>query len=264
MSFVQPNIAIQPLIRNEILKGLSREDYAPMRTHLTRVRLVQGQILHEAGERIEHAYFLEEGIVSMVAQVDDQGAPTGIGMTEIGMTGREGMVGLPVLLQADALSFSRSLVQLPGVALRIPAPALRDLVVRAPELRRRLYRALHILMSTISQTAACNSRHTLPERLARWLLIAHDRVEGDDLPLTQEFLSIMLGVRRSGVTVASAALERNGLLRHNRGRVTITDRDGLERASCNCYAQVRAFIHSLPQCESTVGNIDTYVPRSVA
>lgn len=214
-----------------------------MRPHLTRVRLVSAQILYEAGERIEHAYFVEQGVVSMVAEAD--GGDAELGMTEIGMIGRESLVGLPVLLQPDAISYGRTLVQIPGVALRIPSSTLRELAATIPALQDALYKALQILMSTMAQTAACNSRHALPERLARWLLIAHDRVEGDEMPLTQEFLSIMLGVRRSGVTVASAALEQAGLIRHNRGRITITDRNGLESASCGCYTKVQAFAKKL-------------------
>ena len=246
MSHIETAITILPIPRNEVLRSLADGEFSPMRRHLTRVHLVQGQVLHEAGERIEHAYFIEQGVVSMMAQVD---VANGIepGMTEIGMVGREGLVGINVLLQADAPSYSHSVVQLPGVALRIPAPALRDLAASIPALRDNLYWALQVMMSTIAQTAACNSRHALPERLARWLLIAHDRMDGDVLPLTQEFLSIMLGVRRSGVTIASAALERAGTIRHSRGVITIADRDGLESASCNCYARVREFTRKLPR-----------------
>ena len=236
-----------PLARNEVLRTLMRGEFSALHPHLSRVRLVSGQILHEAGERIEHAYFIEQGVVSMLAEVDVPGPGTEPGTTEIGMIGREGLVGLTVLLQPDALAYSRSLVQIPGVALRIPAPTLREVAASTPALRYALYRALQILMSTTAQTSACNSRHTLSERLARWLLIAHDRVDGDELLLTQELLSIMLGVRRSGVTVASAALEQAGLIRHSRGRVIITDRDGLERFGCSCYARVQAFAEKIPK-----------------
>ena len=249
-----PVSTVPALARNEVLRALPPGDLSLLRPHLSRVRLVHGQIVHEAGERIEHAYFIEQGIVSMVSETDGAGPDAVPGMTEIGMVGREGLAGLTVLLQEDTIAYSRSMVQVPGAAFRIPAPVLRRLVAEVPLLQQALFRTLQILMSTMSQTAACNSRHTLPERLARWLLIAHDRVDGDDLPLTQEFLSIMLGVRRSGVTVATATLERAGLVRHSRGRITITDRDGLERAGCDCYARVRAFDANLPGRNGTVAH----------
>ena len=248
------NSTVPATARNEVLRALRPGDFSLLRPHLSRVRLVQGQILHEAGERIEHAYFVEQGIVSMVSEADRAGPGATPGMTEVGMVGREGLVGLTVLLQADTIAYSRAIVQVAGTAFRIPAPILRRLAVEVPLLQQALFRALQVLMSTTAQTAACNSRHALPERLARWLLIAHDRVDGDELMLTQEFLSIMLGVRRSGVTVATAALERAGLIRHNRGRIVITDRGGLERAVCDCYARVRAFDANLPGHDSTVAH----------
>ena len=246
------------LVRNEVLRTLAGGEFAALRPYLTRVHLVPGQILHEAGERIEHAYFIEQGVVSLVADVDVRGPGAEPGMTEIGMIGREGLVGLTALLQAEAPAFNRSLVQIPGVALRIPAPVLREVAASTPALQYALHRALHILMSMTAQTSACNSRHSLPERLARWLLIAHDRVDGDELLLTQEFLSIMLGVRRSGVTVASAALEQAGLIRHSRGRVIINNRDGLERFGCNCYARVRTFTEKLPERDGTLPYVSVF------
>lgn len=246
MSHINHISATLPPACNEVLRGLAGSDFSSVRRHLTRVRLVHGQILHEAGERIEHAYFVEQGIVSMTAQMDNAGVvePGTIG---IGMIGHEGLVGLNVLLQADAPSYGRSIVQVPGAALRIPSPTLRDLAASIPALRNDLYWALQVMMSTIAQTAACNGRHALPERLARWLLTAHDKVDGDVLPLTQEALSVMLGVRRSGVTIAAGALERTGTIRHSRGYITVADRDGLERASCDCYARVQDFARKLPR-----------------
>ena len=246
MSHIEPTPIVPPLARNEVLQTLSSADFSSIRRHLTRVHLVQGQILHEAGERIEQAYFVEQGIVSMMAEVDNAGSIEP-GMTEIGMVGHEGLVGINVLLQANAPSYSRSGVQIAGTALRIPAPVLRDFAASTPALRSSLHWVLQVMMSTVAQTAVCNSHHSLPKRLARWLLMAHDKVDGDVLPLTQEFLSIMLGVRRSGVTVAAGALERAGMIRHSRGFITIADRDGLERASCGCYARVRDFTHRLPR-----------------
>ena len=252
MSLIKTTV---PLARNEVLRTLTRSEFSALHPNLTRVHLVSGQVLHEAGECIEHGYFVEQGVVSMVAEVDIPGPSTEPGTTEIGMIGREGLVGLTALLQPDASSYSRCIVQISGIALRIPAPALRDAAASIPALRYGLYRVLQILMSTTAQTSACNSRHSLPERLARWLLVAHDRVDGDELLLTQEFLSIMLGVRRSGVTIASATLEQAGLIRHSRGRVIVTDRDGLERFGCSCYEKVQVFADKIPKRDDNLSHM---------
>ncbi len=200
------------------------------------MQLVNGQTLHEAGERIEQVFFVQRGFVSMVAEADGDNPGT-----EVGLIGREGMVGLPVLLDPQAVSFNRAMVQMPGTALRLPAQALRDNADALPVLRRLLFQALEVSMAQVAQTAACNSRHPLSQRLARWLLMAHDRVDGDELAMTQEFLSIMLAVRRSGVTVASQALVATGAIQVGRGRTIVCDRPALEAAACGCYGRVQAF-----------------------
>ena len=223
--------------RNEILANLPHAEMSALRPHLTRVRLVNRQSLHEPGQIIEHVFFVEQGFVSMVAE---SGESSG-GRIEVGLTGRESMVGLTVMLEPHATSFNRMMVQLPGFAYRMPAEMLRKVAGSAPFLSQRLLRALQGALAQIAQTAACNSRHTLPERLARWLLMAHDRVDGDELVLTQEFLSIMLAVRRAGVTIAIGSLQTAGVMRHLRGRLTITDRPGLEAATCGCYSRLHAF-----------------------
>jgi CRP-like cAMP-binding protein len=133
------------------------------------------------------------------------------------------------------------MVQLPGAAYRMAAQALRDSADAMPALRLRLTRRQQSLAAHVSQTAACNSTHALPQRLARWLLMAHDRADGDTLALTQEFLAIMLAVRRPGVTVAMGTLQAAGLLSHSRAQVRILDRPGLEAAACECYGRVRAY-----------------------
>ena len=220
---------------NDLLSMLPPAELSHLRPVLTNVRLVNGQTLHEAGERIGQVFFVQHGFVSMVAEAD--GGNPG---TEVGLVGREGMVGLPVLLDPRAVSFNRAMVQMPGAAHRMPAQALHD-AEALPVLRRLLSQALQVSMAQVSQTAACNSRHPLPQRLARWLLMAHDRVDGDDLAITQEFLSIMLAVRRSGVTLALQALLATGAIRTGRGRVTVHSRAALEAAACGCYGRVRAF-----------------------
>lgn len=236
-----PAHAPAPASRNHLLAALTPAELARLQPHLVCVRLVYGQGLHERGERIEHAYFVETGLVSTVADVDQSGDDTKAGMIETSMVGPEGFLGSAALLRHSAISYGRSFVQIAGIALRIPVPALQAAVQAIPALERRLLDALQITAAEVAQTVACNTRHAVPERLARWLLMAHDRAEGDELPLTQEVVAIMLGVRRPGVTIASAALERAGLIQQKRGRIIITDRKGLEAASCGCYARVRAF-----------------------
>ena len=210
----------------------------PARTsqHLTRVRLVNGQVLHEAGERIEHVYFVGQGFVSMLAVSDDTDD-----QTEVGLVGRESMVGVSALLGPEAVSFNRAVVQMPGFAHRMNAQVLRDSVGTVPALRRLLFQALEVTMAQVAQTAACNSRHAMPQRLARWLLMAHDRVDGDELALTQEFLSVMLAVQRPSVTLALQALQEAGAISQKRGRILVCDRPGLEAAACGCYGRIRAF-----------------------
>jgi len=221
---------------NALLSALPLAEMARLRPLLTPVRWVNGQGLYEVGERIEHVFFVEQGFASMVAQADDGG--NGV---EVGLIGREGMVGYPVLLDPEAASYNRAMVQMPGSALRMSAEALRDSIDALPVLRRMLFGALEVSMAQVAQTAACNSQHRLLHRLARWLLMAHDRMDGDELALTQDFLSIMLGVRRSGITIAFGLLQAAAVVDQRRGRVIICDRPGLEAAACGCHGRVQAF-----------------------
>lgn len=222
--------------KNDLLSALPPAELSQLRPLLTRVPWINGQGLHEAGERIEQVFFVEQGLAAMMADTE-----SGSSSTEVGLVGREGLVGLPVLLSPTAASFHRAVVQMPGNALRMPAPALRSSLDALPVLRGLLFQALEAFMAQVAQTAACNSQHSLMQRLARWLLMAHDRSDGDDLALTQELLSAMLAVRRSGVTVAMQALQAAGVVGQRRGRVTICDRPGLEAAACGCYGRVQGF-----------------------
>ncbi len=221
--------------KNELLSALPPVELSQLRPFLTRVPWINGQGLHEAGERIEQVFFVEQGLAAMMADTESGSS------TEVGLVGREGLVGLPVLLSPAAASFHRAVVQMPGNALRMPAPALRSSLDALPVLRGLLFQALEAFMAQVAQTAACNSQHSLTQRLARWLLMAHDRSDGDNLALTQEFLSAMLAVRRSGVTVAMQALQAAGVVGQRRGHVIICDRPGLEAAACGCYGRVQGF-----------------------
>ena len=153
--------------------------------------------------------------------------------------GSDGLVGWWVLLDPDAIAPQRVLVQIPGQAWRVAVSDLRAAAERDLVLGGLLLRYAQAAPIQVAQTAACNARHGLSERLARWLLMSHDRTGGDELPLTQEFLGLMLGVRRSGVMVAAATLQQAGLIRYSRGRITVLDRAGLEGSACECYRMVR-------------------------
>jgi CRP-like cAMP-binding protein len=212
-------------------RGVGAGGSLHLRAQLEPVPLPHKQTLSNPGAPIDHVYFPQEGMVSLVQPLQEA-------MIEVGMIGKEGFVGVPVLLGADT-SPLEAMVQIPGSALRIEASAFREEARRSTALSGLLLRYAQALQVQISLSAACNGRHTLPERLARWLLTARDRAPSDELPLGHEFLSMMLGVRRAGVTVALGTLKTAGLIRNTHGRVTIVDRHGLEATSCECYRVVR-------------------------
>ncbi len=219
-------------ISNRLLVALPPEDLDFLRPHLEPVLLPHKQTLSEPNAPINHVHFVQEGMVSLVQPLEN-GA-----MIEVGMIGNEGFVGVPVLLGADT-SPLEAMVQIPGSALRMQSSALREQAGRSSALLGLLLRYVQALHTQVSLTAACNGRHTLPERLARWLLTARDRATSDRMPLSHEFLAMMLGVRRAGVTVAVGTLKAAALIGNTHGQVTIIDRKGLEAACCECYRTVR-------------------------
>jgi CRP-like cAMP-binding protein len=178
---------------------------------------------------VEQVYFPESGFASVVANGSDRSI-------EVGLIGRDGMTGLSIVMGADRPP-NDTFVQMAGAAQRLNADALRKVIEQSPSLHRSLLRYCHAFLSQASQTAVANGRHKIEERLARWLLMAHDRSDGDDLPLTHEFLAIMLCVRRPGVTVALEQLEQHALIRTGRGMISIIDRQGLEEHSNGAYSQ---------------------------
>jgi CRP-like cAMP-binding protein len=219
--------------RNDLLAGLPRAELKLVREHAEFVELPVGRVLYERGERLREVFFMTEGLTSLLAQ-------TGGGQIgEVGIIGRDGLIGAPAVLLGDVAMPWVTLVQTAGAALRLPSPGLRDMLKHAPVLTERCFRYIETLMFQVSQVAACNARHGLPERLARWLLMSVDRIGGDTVPLTHEFLANMLGVRRAGVTVTANALQADKLIRVARGRIVIADRAGLEGVCCACYGFVR-------------------------
>ncbi len=218
---------------NRLLAAIPRDELEQLRPLLTYVTLVSGQVLHEQANRIEDVFFVEYGLASLTADTRDNG------QVEVGLTGWEGMVGASVLLNPAATAVHRAFMQIPGSGYRMNATAFRRATERLPAFRDRCLRYVQLLLVQTAQSAACNARHEVPERLARWLLMSRDRVDTDTLPLTQEFLGLMLGVRRAGVSVAVGTLQESGLVDQARGRIIVRDRAGLEAAACECYHVIR-------------------------
>ena len=192
-----------------------------------------GSILYEPHETAQYVYFPYSCVVSIVNTVD------GGSTVEVGTVGNEGMAGIAVYLDSGVTP-NRTLVQVAGEMARFPAASFKALTERSPLARNLLNRYTLAFLAQVSQTAACNRAHTIDERCARWLLMTHDRVSGDSFSLTHEFLAFMLGVRRAGVTIAAGILQKAGLISYKRGNIKIIDRQGLEEASCSCYAIVNA------------------------
>lgn len=224
-------------LANSILLGLSPEACRQILPRLEFVRLMLHQVLHEAGETIKSGYFVNAGLMSILAVQPD-------GKTvEVGLIGREGFVGLPLLV-GYTNSPNRVMTQGDGSAYRCDAETLKKFIREFPELGTRLHRFAYQLAMQSTQIAACNRLHDVVSRLARWILMSQDRVRADRLPLTQEFLGQMLGTRRSSVTVAAGILQKAGLIAYARGSVTILNRRALEEAACDCYEIVRQQLKS--------------------
>jgi CRP-like cAMP-binding protein len=219
-------------VSNKILLGLSHKDRDLALSKLELVRLKLHQVLYEAGETIKSCYFVNDGLVSILAVQPDGKS------VEVGLIGSEGFTGLPLLVGYHS-SPTRVITQGDGTAYRCSADVLRQLIRECPTLERQLHRFGQRLGMQITQIAACNRLHEVEERLARWILMSQDRLHSDNLPLTQEFLSHMLGTRRSSVTMAAGALQKAGLISYTRGSVSVVSREGLEDAACDCYGIVQ-------------------------
>ena len=222
----------RPSVRNGLLAALPPEDWARLEPRLEAVELPFDQTVHAADGPVDAAFFVETGMVSLLVTLE------GGEQVEAGIAGPEGLVGLP-LVYGDTHSLTEARVQMEGTALRLGAAAFRAEMERSAALRGLLLRYALAFHAQVTLTAACNARHAIEHRLARWLLIAHDRAGADEFPMTHEFLSMMLGVRRPGVTIAAGMLQKAGLVRYARGRMAVADRPGLEAASCECYHTVR-------------------------
>jgi CRP-like cAMP-binding protein len=227
-----PQTATPAPIENKILAALPAKEYARLAPHLTPVELPLGETLYKTEDQMEYVYFPNSGVVSFVAHMQEGAS------VEVGLVGSEGMVGIPLVF-GDDISPNEAIVQIADGGMRMKATALTDELNRGGDLQGLLMRFALALFRQVSQTAACNRNHHVGERLARWLLTCHDRVHGDELKLTQEFIAEMLGSRRSGVSEAAMMLQGAGLIRYSRGHITILDREGLEEFACECYATVK-------------------------
>jgi CRP-like cAMP-binding protein len=214
---------------NLLLAGLPSHERRRIIARCEPVQLALGEVLYELGGRIRHVYFPTSSFISLISSIDRNSR------LEVGLVGTEGMLGISVMLGLQATPLE-ALVQGAGTALRMSAAHFALELKRSPVLVKLLNRYLHVLMSQLSQMAACTRFHIVEERLARWLLMTRDRAHSNEFRLTQEFIAFMLGVRRAGITRAATALQKRKLIRYSRGNVTILNGRGLEAASCACYA----------------------------
>ncbi|HYF06730.1 MAG TPA: Crp/Fnr family transcriptional regulator [Acetobacteraceae bacterium] len=221
-----------PPPRNRLLAALPPADLAAFRAQLEPVELAFDTTLLQAHSAWRSVIFVESGMVSLIATLAEGE------QVEVGVIGSEGLLGLPVIL-ADGHSTVEARVQLEGRGLRLGAEATRAAMERSPAFRSLVLRYAQARHDQVTQTAACNTYHSAEERLARWLLIAHDRAGADSFAMTHEFMAMMLGLRRPAVSLTAAALQRAGLIQYRRGQMTVADRPGLEAAACECYDTTR-------------------------
>ncbi len=220
------------VLAGEILGKLPRIELDMLRSKLEFTPLRMHQILHEAGDKIRFAYFIESGLISVVNLQPDGKS------VEVALIGRGGFTGLPVV-DGFSTSPNRYIIQAEGTADRIEATALRELLPQCPQLNLELHRYSQRLTMQAMQIAACNGLHEVEERLARWLLMSHELLGSNELPLTQDLLGQMLGTRRSSVSLAAGTLHKAGIITYRRGRVTVLDKAKLQNASCECYQLIK-------------------------
>lgn len=221
------------LCRNKLLAALPSEDLARMERDMEAVDLPLGKVLYEAGGKLSHVYFPVTAIVSLLYVLEDGAS------AEIAVVGKDGVVGIS-LFMGGGTTPSRAVVQSAGKGLRMPAERLMREFTQSIEVRHLLLRYTQALITQMAQTAACNRHHSVDQQLCHWLLMSLDRLDGNELVMTQELIANMLGVRREGVTEAAGNLQRAGMIRYQRGHITVLDRAAIERRTCECYSVVKA------------------------
>ena len=218
--------------QNQLLAAMPEAEWKRWSPDIEAVDLPLGKVLYEPGSTLSHVYFPTTAIISML-YVLENGASA-----EIAVVGNEGLVGISLFMGGESTP-SRAVVQSAGKGFRLPAQALKDEFNRGGAVLHLLLRYTQALITQMSQTAVCNRHHSLDQQLCRWLLLSLDRLEGSELVMTQELISNMLGVRREGVTEAALQLQSAGLIKYSRGRISVLDRPGIEKRSCECYAVVK-------------------------
>jgi CRP-like cAMP-binding protein len=218
---------------NHVLASLTSSDADALRPHMHSIDLPQGKVVGEAGKTIDRVIFPNSGIISVVV------ALTSGEMIEIGMIGRDSVLGASVAIEDDVF-LNQAIVQVAGAGTVIEATPIRQVAAQSPAFRATFMKHERMLLAQSQQSAACNALHALEARLARWLLRARDALGSDDLALTQEFLSQMLGVRRTSVSLVANTLQKAGVIRYRRGRINILNVEGLRECACECYASVKS------------------------
>lgn len=233
------------LLQNHILAALPAADLARLSVGIEPARMPLGRVLYESGDKMPHMYFPTNSIVSLL-YVMENGASA-----EIAIVGNEGVVGVSLFMGGETTP-SRALVQSAGQAFRVPSKVLKEEFRRGGPLQHVLLRYTQALITQMSQTAVCNRHHSVEQQLCRWLLMSLDRLATNELTMTQKLIANMLGVRREGVTESAGKLQRLGLIRYHRGRITVLDRAGVEKQACECYQVVkREFKRLLPPVLAT-------------
>lgn len=217
---------------NQLLSALPESEYQRLSPYLQEVTLRCGTILYQPEEIIDTAYFPNTMMISLVSIMENGST------TEIGLVGNEGMIGIPIFLGGKS-TISQAIVQIEGNCFKISANVLRQEFHRGETLQKILLLHTQARLTQVSQSSACNRQHKINARLARWILSVHDCVLKDEIPLTQEFISNMLGVRRAGVTMAANSLQKAGMIRYNRGKIVILNHKLLEETACECYRVVQ-------------------------
>ncbi|TDY00615.1 Crp/Fnr family transcriptional regulator [Thiohalophilus thiocyanatoxydans] len=253
-------------INNSLIAALPQKDRRHFLAGCEKVKLVLSEVIGEPGEALRHIYFPTDSFISLVRPIQGH---TGL---EVALVGNEGMHGISVVLGIDS-SYSHVLVQGEGLAMRMDVASFRRELRLSQALQQLLNRYIYVRLCQLEQTAACTRFHVVEERLARWLLMTHDRAFSDELHITHEFLAFILGVRRVGITRAAGSLQKRNLISYRRGIITVLDRRGLEAASCNCYRADRTTyddilgekLQNMTICEDdmhTTSNQDIFKPRS--
>ena len=218
--------------QNHLLDALPANDYARLKSQLELIPMALGQVLYEPGAQLRHVYFPTTSIVSLLYFMEDGAS------AEIAVVGNEGMLGISLFMGGETTP-SHAIVQSAGYGVRLKAQLLKDEFARFGPMMHLLLRYTQALITQMAQTAVCNRHHSVDQQLCRWLLLSLDRLASNELSMTQELIANMLGVRREGVTEAAGKLQDARLIRYQRGRITVLDRPGLEKRSCECYQVVR-------------------------